>query len=98
LIKNQKKGLDEGSDGEYYDDYINHINKLGMFEIIIVDGRCRSKCIEKSIKNLNSGGVFIVDNAERKHYKKSIDNNIPKYWEKHVFQTPVDTTIIWIKP
>ena len=98
LIKNQKEGLDQGSDGEYYDDYVKHINKLEMFDIIIVDGRCRSKCIEKSIKKLNSGGLFVVDNAERKGYQKSINNNIPKHWKKHVFPTPVDTTIIWIKP
>lgn len=98
LFKPKKNGCDEGSDGEYYDDYVNHVENLGMFEIIIVDGRSRSKCIEKSIKKLNSGGLFIIDNAERTRYKKSIDDNIPVNWTKHVFETCVDTTIIWEKP
>ena len=103
LIKNQEEGLYIyiyiGSDGEgkYYDDYANRINKLKTFDIIIVDGRCRSKCIENSIKKLNDGGLFIVDNSDRKTYHKSIDDNIPKHWKKLEFPTPVDTTTIWIK-
>ena len=97
LIKNQKTGIDEGSDGEYYDDYVNHVNKLEMFDIIIVDGRCRSSCIKNSILHLNNGGLFIIDNAERDNYSKAIDKYIPKHWKKHEFPTHVDTTIIWIK-
>ena len=106
LLKNWKPyllpcnsvGDDIGSDGEYYDDYVNYVDQLETFDIIIVDGRCRSKCIGKSINKLNSGGLFIVDNAERKSYHKSINDNIPKNWTKLEFPTPVDTTIIWLKP
>ena len=100
LINTQKEGDDEGSDGdgEYYDDYVNHVKKLDMFDIIIVDGRCRSSCIKQSIEHLNNGGLFIVDNAERCMYKEAIDKYIPKIWEEHAFPTMVDTTIIWIKP
>lgn len=98
LIKSKKEGNDEGTDGEYYDDYVNHINKLSTFDIIIIDGRCRSSCIKNSIHHLNDGGLFIVDNAERKQYKKAIDTYIPDSWKKHIFPTIVDTTIIWIKP
>lgn len=68
-----------------------------MFDIIIIDGRCSSSCIEKSISHLNEGGLFIVDNAERNIYKDSIDKFIPKNWKKYEFPTCVDTTIIWIK-
>lgn len=98
IINNTKYGEEEGSDGEYYDDYVNHVKNLEMFDIIIIDGRCRSSCIEKSINNLNKGGLFIVDNAERNRYKKAINNFIPKIWNKYVFPTHVDTTIIWEKP
>ena len=82
---------------DFYDDYVNCIDVLNNFDIIVIDGRCRSKCIIKSINKLNPGGLFIVDNAERENYKNAIDI-IPKNWKKHVFPTSVDTTIVWIKP
>jgi hypothetical protein len=96
---NQIYGNDEGSENEYdfYDDYVNCIDVLNNFDIIVIDGRCRSKCIIKSINKLNPGGLFIVDNAERENYKNAIDI-IPKNWIKHVFPTSIDTTIVWIKP
>lgn len=92
------EGDEIGSDNEcYFDDYVNEISNLENFDIIIVDGRCRSSCIKKSISHLNKNGIFIVDNAEREIYKDAIDNYIPKDWKKYVFPTKVDTTIIWIK-
>ena len=89
----------KGSDDEntYYDDYVNVIETLDTFDIIIVDGRCRSKCINKSINKLNPGGLYVVDNAERPEYRTAI-NNIPKNWVSYVFENNVDTTIVWIKP
>ena len=92
-------GNNKGSDDEniYYDDYVNIVDSLDTFDIIIVDGRCRSKCIYKTINKLNPGGLYIVDNAERHVYKNAI-NSIPKDWASHVFPTNVDTTIVWIKP
>jgi len=98
LINSQKEGDELGSDGDYYDEYVNHVKKLGMFDIIIVDGRCRSSCIKYSITHLNAGGLFICDNAERSMYQEAINKYIPTTWEKHVFPTAVNTTIIWMKP
>jgi len=98
LISNQSEGNYEGSDGEFYDDYVNKINDLNNFDIIIIDGRCRSQCIINSINKLNKGGLFIVDNAERKKYNNAIKNYIPTDWKKNIFSTKVDTTIVWEKP
>jgi predicted O-methyltransferase YrrM len=95
LRLSSKTGTEIGSDGEYYDDYVNEIHNLETFDIIIVDGRCRSKCIERAVHKVNRGGIFIVDNAERKIYEKSINTYIPKCWKKHSFPTKVDTTMIW---
>jgi protein-L-isoaspartate O-methyltransferase len=93
------KGNYKGSDNEdvYYDDYVNVVDSLETFDIIIVDGRCRSECIKKTIDKLNPGGLYVVDNAERRAYRNSI-NKIPKNWVSNVFETRVDTTIVWIKP
>lgn len=98
LINAQKEGDELGSDGEYYDEYVNYVKKLGMFDIIIIDGRCRSSCIKYSINHLNAGGLFICDNAERSRYQDAINKYIPTTWETHIFPTVVDTTIIWSKP
>jgi hypothetical protein len=84
-------------DDEYYDEYVNVVDSLDTFDIIIIDGRCRSKCINKTINKLNPGGLYVVDNAERPAYRNAI-NNIPKNWISHIFKTSVDTTIVWIKP
>lgn len=95
----QSEGFDEGSgtdDEFYYDDYVKTIDDLDEFDIIVVDGRCRSKCILKSLQKLKPNGIFIVDNAERDRYRKSI-NKIPKDWDKYVFSNHIDTTIVWIK-
>lgn len=84
-----------GSNDElFYDDYVHSIDNMEKFDIIIVDGRARSHCILNSIDKLNKNGLFIVDNAERKAYKKAIDK-IPKKWFKYSFPCPVDTTIVW---
>jgi len=99
LKPKQIEGFDEGSDKEdefYYDDYVKAIDELEDFDIIVIDGRCRSKCILKSLSKLKPNGIFIVDNAERDRYKKSI-NKIPKDWDKYVFSNHIDTTIVWVK-
>ena len=35
------------------------------FDLILVDGRDRAKCIESSIPKLKSGGWLVLDNSER---------------------------------
>lgn len=99
LKLNQIEGFDEGSgtdDEFYYDEYVKTIDELEEFDIIVIDGRCRSKCILKSISKLKSKGIFIVDNAERLTYRKAI-NKIPKEWKKYIFSNHIDTTIVWKK-
>ncbi|WP_431065182.1 hypothetical protein [Methylotuvimicrobium sp.] len=55
-------------DQEQIERYIEVIDKLDMFDIIIVDGfskaGTRKKCVEKALSHLNPGGLLIVDNAD----------------------------------
>lgn len=77
-----------------------------IFDIIIVDGRDRVKCIESSIPKLKSGGWLILDNSERTYYQKGMD--LMKDWnridckqmrpDKYDFTYPDWTTSIFIKP
>ena len=50
------------------------------FDFILVDGRNRVKCFEKSLRLLKKGGVIMLDNSEREYYSKVFDfvNN----WEQ----------------
>lgn len=41
-----------------------HDDKEG-FDLIIVDGSCRSKCIENATKLLRSGGILYLDNSDK---------------------------------
>lgn len=46
------------------------------FDVVLIDGRVRSKCVLNSISKVKKGGILIIDNAERKEYSTAI-NEIP---------------------
>lgn len=45
----------------------------GYFDLIIIDGRDRVKCIKSSLNKLKVGGYLIFDNSDRKRYKEGIE-------------------------
>jgi hypothetical protein len=75
------------------------------FDIILVDGRDRVLCIEKSMHLLKPGGCLILDNAERVNYRHAIE--LLKTWtafsseqtkpDLERFWYPSWTTKWWIK-
>lgn len=77
-----------------------------FFDIILIDGRDRVKCIRSAIPKLKSGGWLILDNSERPYYQSGID--LMKGWnridckqekpDKYGFTYPDWTTTIFIKP
>ncbi len=40
----------------------------GFFDLVLVDGRARTSCIAQAIPKVKSGGLLVVDNAERPYY------------------------------
>ncbi len=38
------------------------------FDLILVDGRARTSCIQQAIPRLKKGGLLVVDNTERPYY------------------------------
>lgn len=45
--------------------YIDSIKKTGhKFDVIIIDGAYREKCITQSVKYLKKGGIIILDNSD----------------------------------
>jgi hypothetical protein len=87
----------DGSDNENYEDYAKEVNNLEMFDIIVIDGRCRRNCLKNSIPHLKSNGLFILDNADHIPQKKIDLNLIPDDWIRLDFGNKIDLTIVWYK-
>lgn len=75
------------------------------FDLILIDGQTRMKCIINSIDKLKKGGILMLDNAERRSYIKAYE--LFKDWPIYkTFQTepeendsyPEKQTNWWIKP
>ncbi|NEQ36106.1 MAG: hypothetical protein F6K40_07340 [Okeania sp. SIO3I5] len=70
-----------------------------FFDVIIVDGRDRAKCLEASIRVLKKGGILMVDDAQREKYKPAY--NLLRDWQliKTVSKTKIQkATYWWQKP
>ncbi len=50
--------------------YVTSIDKYSdnYFDIVLVDGRSRPACLMHSINKVKTGGLLILDNAEREYY------------------------------
>lgn len=77
-----------------------------FFDLILVDGRDRVKCVEKSIRILKKGGVLMLDNAERPWYAHVVTLLHNWQWHKTTQEQPDAyhfwysgwQTHWWIKP
>jgi precorrin-6B methylase 2 len=57
----------------------------GEFQVILIDGRARPSCFKHSLPKLAPGGIIMLDNAERVHYRyihKTLDD---LGWCRHEF-------------
>lgn len=72
---------------EYPDDF---------FDFVLIDGRVRVHCGINAISKLKSGGIFVLDNAERPRYAP-LHQALDK-WPKVETTTGLTDTTIWIKP
>ncbi len=50
-------------------EYINFPDTLGKFDVIIIDGRYRNRCLKVAEKHINKGGTIILHDAQREYYK-----------------------------
>jgi hypothetical protein len=66
--------------GKGYEKTVNELNIL--FDIIVVDGRDRVKCIKNSFDHLKEQGVLVLDNSEREEYKEGIEFLLNKGFKK----------------
>jgi hypothetical protein len=61
---------DESSLMFTFKNYASSIDKYpdNYFDLILVDGRSRPSCLYHSRRKLKSGGLLVLDNADRKYY------------------------------
>jgi hypothetical protein len=55
-----------------YKKYVQQVDEFddGFFDLILIDGRARPSCIKHSWPKVKSGGLLILDNADREYYTK----------------------------
>jgi uncharacterized membrane protein YbhN (UPF0104 family) len=63
------EGLDFGAYVEAIDDV------PGEFDLVVVDGRARSACLERGLPRLAEGGVLVFDNVERARYRTALERH-----------------------
>ena len=58
--------------------YVKSIEQFpdNYFDLVIVDGRSRPACLKACVNKIKSGGWILLDNADRPHYRRAIDELI----------------------
>lgn len=81
-----------------YAKYYSYIDQFpdASFDFVIVDGRARVECAQHSLPKLKSGGMLILDNAERLRYCAVHD--LLKEWKKVFTTSGITDTVFWFKP
>lgn len=82
----------------HYANYYNKVNEYpdDHFDFVLIDGRARVNCGLNAMKKLKSGGIFVLDNSERKRYAP-LHHALNK-WPQVNTTTGLTNTTIWIKP
>lgn len=63
----------EGWKGRSFQNYASAIDdELGLFDLIVIDGRARAACLAHSLKQLAPGGIILFDNSGRERYRAAI--------------------------
>ncbi|MDR9397008.1 class I SAM-dependent methyltransferase [Pontimonas sp.] len=57
-----------------YRDYVAALDQVdGAFDLIVIDGRARSACLEKAVTRLAPGGMVVFDNTNRRRYQSALE-------------------------
>lgn len=57
-----------------FDDYVESIRRYPfLFDLIVVDGRCRVECLEEARNKLSEGGLIVFDNSNRRRYREACE-------------------------
>jgi hypothetical protein len=95
-----KYGLDESEFTimKEYHDYFSFVSQFpdNHFDFIMVDGRARVECCLNAIPKLKAGGIFVLDNSDRRRYEPVF--KVLHGWTKVHTTTGLFDTTFWFKP
>jgi len=58
-----------------YRDYVEAIDQVeGLFDLIVIDGRARTACLEKAVTRLSPGAMVVFDNTNRRRYRPALES------------------------
>ena len=73
----------------------------GKYDVIVVDGRMRVRCVRKAIPCLNMGGTLVLDDTYRDEYRAAMEmlKDWPnETWEENLgFPSIQKQTTLWTK-
>lgn len=72
--------MEDGFDNPAYENFAKNMGP--KFDFIIVDSLKRFKCVQNSIHALKPNGILILDDSERKSYRKMFE-----FLDEHGFKT-----------
>ena len=76
--------------GQSFQRYVTFIDQFpdASFDLVVVDGRSRPACLQRGMAKVKSGGLLLLDNAERRHYQRARALLDPARWELLDFSGP----------
>jgi len=63
-----------GQRGFDFSDYVDAIDRhSGVFDLIVIDGRARTACLDKALERLTPDGMVVFDNTNRPRYREALE-------------------------
>jgi predicted O-methyltransferase YrrM len=65
----------DGAEPSPSDAYVRSIGEVaGDFDLIVVDGRERVRCVRAALPRLAPGGVLLLDDSQRRRYRSVVQD------------------------
>ncbi len=66
----------EGCSGQDFADYVATIDIVeGEFDLVVIDGRARTACLDRATPRLAPGALVVFDNSRRRRYREALDRS-----------------------
>jgi hypothetical protein len=69
-------GYGSGKPGARNLNFRNYVHAIeeepGAFDLVVIDGRCRIRCLEAASSKLRPGGMILFDNSNRARYRTGL--------------------------
>jgi predicted O-methyltransferase YrrM len=86
--------------------YAEHILNFpdAHFDAVVVDGRARPACLRLALPKVKPGGLLVLDNSDRAHYRAARDLAVAAHWKEEEYFGPGPylsffwQTVVWQRP